>query len=171
MRGAAEDTRGHVAVHSVLLAFISVHIRQERCLPHLVCNFRKGCAFQDTKAVYYYSMEVISAAMRPHAKNNAPNMAWITHGQPCAHALRLPLGNGLVRTLQGFGPLISIIAVNVRTCLCLCNCLVCTPMPRVVCINCGWMGLKGQFIKTGGGSQKQTREWKLGEFVPSTHRL
>lgn len=63
-------------------------------------------------------------------------------------------------TLPRFQSSTSITAVNVRTCLCLCNCLVYTRMPCVVCINCGWVGLKGQFIKTSGGCQEQTREWK-----------
>ena len=36
--------------------------------------------FRRYEAVYYYSTEVISDAMCPHAKNNAPNMPWITHG-------------------------------------------------------------------------------------------
>lgn len=36
--------------------------------------------FRRYEAVYYYSTEVISDATCPHAKNNAPNMPWITHG-------------------------------------------------------------------------------------------
>lgn len=70
-----------------------------------------------------------------------------------------------------FQAMTSIIAINVRTCLCLCNCLVYTPMPRVVCINCGWIGLKDQFIKTRGGCQEQTRAWERVESVPRTLRL
>lgn len=54
--GAAEGIRGHT-VHSLLLAFISIHIRQERCPQHLVCNFRRGCAFQNTLSVLSEEMK------------------------------------------------------------------------------------------------------------------
>lgn len=165
--GITEAICGH-AVLSLLLAFISVNIRQERCPQHLVCNFRKSCAVQNTlsilfrrdEAVYYYSTEVISDAMCPHAKNNAQNMPRITHGHFSAPCMCAPPALGKWVQSPRLQALTSHFAVNVRTCLCLCNCLMCTPMPCVVCINCGWIGLKGQFIETRGGCQEQTREWK-----------
>lgn len=124
-------------LYSFLLALIPPHIRQERCPQRLVCNFRKCSAFQNNlsilfhgdKAVYYYDAEVILDAMCPHAKNNAPAMPRITHGhcstlhvQPtCPWETRPPRLHAST----------SIAAVNVRTCLCLCDGLVYTPLPPV----------------------------------------
>lgn len=68
--------------------------------------------------------------------SNAQNMPWIIHrlcspahmGSTCSWEM------GSFQ-LSKFKASTSIIAVNVRTCLCLCNCLVCTPMPCIVRIN------------------------------------
>lgn len=154
--------------HSLLLALISVHIRRDALSIWYVISGRAVPSrtlypsLPRDEAVYYYGTEVISDAMCPHAKNNAQNMPWIPHGHcstPDTYSLPA-FGKWAHSDSPRFQASTSIIAVNVRTCLCLCNSLVYTPMPLVVCINCGWIELKGQFIKTGEGCQDQTREWK-----------
>lgn len=133
-------------------------------IPRSAVPFRTLILFQRDEAVYYHSAEVILDLMCPHAKNNAPTMPWITHGH-CS-TLRICTPPALGKRAHSHCPrlqaLTSIIAVNVRICLHLCNSLMCTPIPGVVCINCGWIGLKGHFKKTRWGCQEKTREWKEG---------
>lgn len=133
-------------------------------IPRSAVPFRTLILFQRDEAVYYYSAEVILDLMCPHAKNNAPTMPWITHGHCSTLSICTPpaLGKRAHSHCPRLQALTSIIAVNVRICLHLCNSLMCTPIPGVVCINCGWIGLKGHFKKTRWGCQEKTREWKEG---------
>lgn len=48
---------------------------------------------------------------------------------------------------------------------------MCTSAHRVVCIDCGQIGLKSQFIKTSRGCQEQNKRVEGGGSLPSTHRL
>lgn len=158
-----ETILSHWVLHSFLPAFVSLSIRSDVLGTwHVILKgavpFRTlSVLFQGDEAVYYYSAEVILDVTCAHAKNNAPTMPRITHGHCSTRCLCTPpaRGNWAHTHPPRLLALTSIIAVNVRICLCLCNSLMCTQTASFVCIICGWIGLKGQFQKTGWGLPRE----------------